>query len=291
MFQKIIAFGFIAIFIFVILYIKRKNAWKIPKKEFSASWRIILTENVICYNNLSAEEKKRFEYKVQEFILNCRITGIKTEVDEIDKVLIAASAVIPIFEFPDWKYLNLDEVLLYPSSFDTDFSISEGKNVLGMVGSGYMEGKMILSKQSLRNGFRNETDKKNTAIHEFVHLIDKSDGVIDGVPELLLSKQYAIPWIDLIKQEIDKIYDGKSDINPYGATNKSEFFAVISEYFFERPRLLQSKHPELYEMLEMIFRTDGVSRFKIRKRRVVGRNSPCPCGSGKKFKHCCGKNL
>lgn len=23
----------------------------------------------------------------------------------------------------------------------------------------------------------------------------------------------------------------------------------------------------------------------------VGRNDPCPCGSGKKFKHCCGKNL
>ena len=144
MFQKIIAFGFIAIFIFVILYIKRKNAWKIPKKEFSASRRIILTENVIFYNNLSEEEKKRFEYKVQEFLLNCRITGIKTEVEEIDKVLIAASAVIPIFEFSDWKYLNLDEVLLYPSSFDTDFSMSEGKNVLGMVGSGYMEGKMIL---------------------------------------------------------------------------------------------------------------------------------------------------
>ncbi len=290
MFQKIIAFAFIAIFIIIILYIKKKNAWKIPKNEFPPDWRIILSENVIFYNNLSAEEKKRFEYKVQEFLLNCRITGIKTEVEDVDKVLIAASAVIPIFEFPEWKYLNLDEVLLYPSSFDTDFSMSEGKNVLGMVGSGYMEGKMILSKQSLRNGFKNETDKKNTAIHEFVHLIDKSDGAVDGVPELLLAKQYTIPWIDLIKQEIDKIYDGKSDINPYGATNKSEFFAVISEYFFERPRLLQSKHPELYEMLEMIFRTDGVSRFKIRKRNVVGRNSPCPCGSGKKFKHCCGKN-
>ncbi|RLD49907.1 MAG: peptidase [Bacteroidetes bacterium] len=290
MFQKITAFIFIAIFIFVIIYIKKRNAWKIPKSEFPAKWRLILSEKVIFYNNLNTVEKNRFEYKVQEFLLNCRITGIKTEVEEIDKVLIAASAVIPIFEFPEWKYLNLDEVLLYPSSFDTDFSMSEGKNVLGMVGSGYMEGKMILSKQSLRNGFKNETDKKNTAIHEFVHLIDKSDGAVDGVPELLLSKQYTIPWIDLIKQEIDRIYDGKSDINPYGATNKSEFFAVISEYFFERPELLKKKHSELYKLLEKIFRTDGISRFKIKKRKVIGRNSPCPCGSGKKFKHCCGKN-
>ena len=28
----------------------------------------------------------------------------------------------------------------------------------------------------------------------------------------------------------------------------------------------------------------------IRKTVRVGRNDPCPCGSGKKYKHCCGKN-
>ncbi len=290
MISKVLAFVFILAFFIIIFYLKKRNAWKIPKEKFPEKWRKILYENVIFYNNLSDEEKKRFEYKIQEFLLNCRITGIKTTVDDTDRVLIAASAVIPIFEFPEWKYLNLDEVLLYPTSFDTNFDISSGNNVLGMVGSGYMEGKMILSKQSLRNGFRNETDKKNTAIHEFVHLIDKSDGVVDGVPELLLTKQYTIPWIDLIKQEIDKIYAGKSDINPYGATDKSEFFAVISEYFFERPDLLQNKHPELYELLEIIFRTDGINRFKIKKRNTIGRNSSCPCGSGKKFKDCCGRN-
>ena len=154
-----------------------------------------------------------------------------------------------------------------------------------------MEGKMILSKPSLQHGFQNETDKKNTAIHEFVHLIDKADGAVDGVPELLLAKQYTLPWMDLIKKKIDEIYANMSDINPYGATNKTEFFAVISEYFFERPKLLKTKHPELYKMLEKIFKTDGISRFKIKKRNVTGRNSPCPCGSGKKFKYCCGKNL
>lgn len=26
------------------------------------------------------------------------------------------------------------------------------------------------------------------------------------------------------------------------------------------------------------------------KGRKIGRNEPCPCGSGKKYKHCCGKN-
>lgn len=53
-------------------------------------------------------------------------------------------------------------------------------------------------------------------------------------------------WINLIQKKIEEIYEGESDINPYGATNKTEFFAVISEYFFERPKLLKQKHSELY---------------------------------------------
>ena len=47
-----------------------------------------------------------------------------------------------------------------------------------------------------------------------------------------------------------------SDIDMYGATNTAEFFAVISEYFFEQPELLHARHPELYAMLERIYRTD-----------------------------------
>ncbi len=102
-------------------------------------------------------------------------------------------------------------------------------------------------------------------------------------------KQYTIPWIDLIQHKIDEIYEGKSDINPYGATNKSEFFAVISEYFFERPKLLKDKHPKLYELLEEIFNQTMTSKVLKKKSRNIGRNDSCPCGSGEKFKRCCGK--
>jgi Mlc titration factor MtfA (ptsG expression regulator) len=57
-----------------------------------------------------------------------------------------------------------------------------------------------------------------------------------------------------VHKKINEIVKNKSDINPYGATNEAEFFAVVSEYFFERPDLLQEKHPELYEILTKIFR-------------------------------------
>jgi len=168
--------------------------------------------------------------------------------------LIGASAVIPIYAFPDWEYVNLNEVLVYPETFSEEFE-QEGdhRSVLGMVGSGAMQHVMVISQHALRQGFSNKTDKNNTAIHEFVHLIDKTDGEVDGVPEILLQHQYTLPWLDLAHKAIKEIMKNKSDINPYGATNQAEFFAVVSEYFFERPDLLRSRHPELYDMLARIF--------------------------------------
>lgn len=281
------------IIIILLLFVGRRwrtSKWLVPEVDFPRDWRIILSQNVAFYNSLSNEEKARFEYKVQEFLLNCRITGIETTVDTTDRVLVASSAIIPIFEFNDWKYSNIHEVLLYPAMFNEKFETEgPGRNILGMVGSGYMEGKMILSQKALIHGFKNESDKKNTAIHEFVHLIDKTDGSVDGIPSLLLEKQYAIPWIDLINKKIDEIYKGSSDINPYGGTNRAEFFSVVSEYFFERPKLLEQNHPELYKLLEKVFRHDMSSRNLTKSKAEIGRNSPCPCNSGLKFKKCCGQ--
>ncbi len=278
----------IGVYLFRKIY-KNKFGWIKPIDSFPTEWRTILITNVAYYNSLSKDEKNIFEYKVQEFLLNCRITGIKTQVDLTDKLIVASSAVIPILNFNEWRYTNLHEVLLYPSLFNEDFAIEgNGRRIAGMVGSGYMEGMMILSKQALRLGFANESDKKNTAIHEFVHLIDKSDGAVDGIPEALLEKQYTIPWIDLINKNIEEIYENKSDINPYGGTNKAEFFSVVSEYFFERPKLLSKKHPELYALLEQIFKQEMKSKKLTKTVKRISRNSPCPCNSGKKFKKCCG---
>jgi len=277
--------------ILLFLIYRKRSAWKIPKSPFPPEWRSILKRDVSFYASLSEEEKKRFEYKVHEFLLNCRITGIETDVDTTDEILVASSAVIPIFGFNDWKYSNIHEVLLYPAAFNEDFDTEgSGRNIAGMVGNGYMEGIMTLSREALKHGFKNESDKRNTAIHEFVHLIDKTDGSIDGIPALLLERQYAIPWMDMINKKIDEIFEGKSDINPYGASNRVEFFAVVSEYFFERPKLLERKHPELYLLLKSIFNQDMSTRNLKNKRIKIGRNSSCPCGSGQKFKNCCGSN-
>jgi Mlc titration factor MtfA (ptsG expression regulator) len=171
-------------------------------------------------------------------------------------MLIAAAAIIPVYRIPDWQYINLHEVLLYPGTFNADFEQGgSDRNIIGMVGTGALQHVMVISKWQLRQGFINPHDARNTAIHEFVHLIDKMDGTMDGVPEIILERTYTGRWKQLMETTIDQMKTHGSDIDLYGATNTTEFFAVISEYFFKQPQLLQANHPDLFEMLERIYKT------------------------------------
>lgn len=268
-------------------FFKRKSRQK-TIAPFPEEWSSELESQVSFYRNLSNDQRTTFEERMMLFLSTTRITGIKTKVEQQDRLLLAASAIIPIFAFPNWYYHNLNEVLLYPEHFDDDFTIgSHSKAILGMVGYGYMDGKMIISKKSLRHGFSNETDKSNTAIHEFIHLIDKADGYIDGVLPTLKANQNVVPWIHLMNEKIEEIRSGKSDIRAYGATNEAEFLSVAGEYFFERPKLLEQKHPVLYEYMEIIFGQQLTDRSLRKKAKVTQHWDPCPCDSGKKFRKCC----
>jgi len=222
-----------------------------------ADYKLLLNEHVAYYQKLSNADKTRFEQLIIEFLQDVNIEGVGTEITELDRVLIASSAVIPIFGFPEWKYQNLTNIILYPDTFDKEYQFEGGsRNIMGMVGTGAMNGQMLLSRAALTKGFSKNSGKENAAIHEFVHLLDKSDGETDGVPENLLANEYAEPWLKMMHQEMHRISAGKSDINPYALTNEAEFLAVASEYFFEKPQELKNKHPELYEDLSRIFSQD-----------------------------------
>ncbi|SFE93173.1 M90 family metallopeptidase [Spirosoma endophyticum] len=237
---------------------KKQDALPLP-----VNYPQLLDEHVSYYRSLSDEKKKLFEERVNHFLHHIRIEGVGTTVDDLDKVLVASSAIIPIFGFDDWYY-PLTNVLLYEDRFNTDFQTTgDERNILGMVGEGgALQSTMVLSKPALHEGFANETSKGNTGIHEFVHLIDKVDGSTDGSPAYLLEKDHIKPWLQLIHKSINDIKANHSDINPYGITNEAEFFAVVSEYFFKRPDLLQEKHPELFARLEEIFHQNPLEQDK-----------------------------
>lgn len=242
-----------AILVFLLFF--RKPFFK-TKPVLPAGFREILFSNVAYYRSLNSSDKIRFEKRIKDFLSYVKINGVNTKVEPIDKMLVACSAVIPTFGFDNWHYYNLRFVLLYEGTFDKEsFSTTSfDRNTLGMVGSGAMQQMMILSKPALREGFLNVGEKYNTGIHEFAHLLDKADGSADGVPEQLLNKEQIIQWNNVADETIEKIKKGESNINPYGATNKTEFFAVASEYFFQRPDLMKEDHPQLFEMMKAIFK-------------------------------------
>jgi Mlc titration factor MtfA (ptsG expression regulator) len=242
-----------AAIILIIIYnvMKKKNPLPQPTADKEKE---ILQQHVLFYQQLNNDGKINLEKRIRAFLQKVRVTGVETDVEDIDRVFVAAAAIIPIFAFKDWEYRNIHEVLIYPNSFNENYETKgHSRDVLGMVGDGVMQNVMILSKTDLRNGFLNSHSKSNAAIHEFVHLIDKEDGHADGCPENLLPHKYALPWLKRIHQEIQLIQTGKSDINPYGATSEAEFLAVASEYFFSQPHLMQEKHPALFSLLKAIF--------------------------------------
>ena len=256
-----IIYVLIVIAIIVLVKIKsKKKQNKILKevsKPFSMEWKEILRGKVIYYKKLSEEDKQVFEKRIALFLATKKVEGIDTEVDDALRLMVASSAIIPVFAFPEFNYPRINQVLMYPQSFDKSFQTKRYKNhkqfIIGMVGDGVMSGTVALSKPDLMDAFDGVRHKKNVGIHEFVHLLDKQDGVIDGVPELLLKHSYVGTWLHEIKSEMHRIKKRKSDINPYALTNNAEFLAVVSEYFFSNPVKFNKKHPELYRYLKTIF--------------------------------------
>jgi Mlc titration factor MtfA (ptsG expression regulator) len=249
--SPIIAILIIALVAAGIAFFKRP----IKKVTLPDGYKELLAQHVSFYRALDDAGKIRFENKLKEFLGYIRITGVDTQVEGLDTLLVAASAVIPIFGFPEWRYYNLRDVWLYADRFNADnySTKGEGRDVLGMVGDGPMQMLMILSKPALREGFADTSGKENAGIHEFVHLLDKEDGAVDGLPEALLKRQYSLPWLNLMADNIAAIKAGKSDISIYGSKNKAEFLAVAAEYFFEQPGLFKQKHPALYELMTQMF--------------------------------------
>ena len=270
---------------------RTKRRLAVMQAPFPEAWEHGLQSHVDFYLALDESQRDRFRNLVKVFLDEVPITGVRTDVDEQCRVLVAASAVIPIFGFDDWEYSRLGEILIYPGAFDDNYETDGGadQNTLGMIGVSHLSGVMILSKPSLIAGFANSQDKRNVGIHEFAHLVDKADGVVDGLPAGIPGNVVR-PWIEWVGGELRRPVDGKDHIDDYAFTNEAEYFAVLTEYFFEAPEILAQRAPDTYKMMQAMYRQNTralLARSFLRRPKRVGRNAPCPCASGKKYKRCC----
>jgi len=262
---------------------------EIMRQPFPDEWEQILRIHVAFFLALDETGKARFRQLVQIFLDEVRITGIRTEADETVRVLVAASAAIPIFGFHDWEYRRLHEVLIYPDAFDDAYRTRGGpdEQILGMVGLHHLSGVMILSKPALLAGFSSQPGTHNVGVHEFAHLVEKEAGEYGLPPEVpwMAVRQ----WVRYVARELAHPSSRHTRVSDYAYTNEHEFFAVLAEYFFTSPDLLKRRDPALYTLLRNLFHQDTEALLPALpwRRRGLSRNAPCPCGSGRKYKHCC----
>lgn len=236
------------------------------------AWREIIHRNVPLVSLLPKEYLPQLEGLIQIFLEEKNFEGCGgLELNDEIKVTIAAQACVLLLGRKTDIYPKLISILVYPSTYVakqselvTTGSLVEGASV--RLGESWHQGVLVLAWDSVVQGARDLHDGHNVVLHEFAHQLDQEDGNSDGAPILDSSSAYRA-WARLFSQEYQDLHRALEKhqhtiIDPYGATNPAEFFAVVTETFFEKPKLLQKKNAELYEVLKNFYRLDPLAWFR-----------------------------
>lgn len=272
-------------------WVLRRRCWRrkaVARRPFQEKWQVVLERRVRFYRALDDTKKQRFRQMVSIFLDEILVTGVRTEIDDTVRVLVAAGAIIPVFGFEDWEYHRLGEVLVYPGAFDRDYQTDPQPeaNILGLTGLGQLRGVVILSKPSLLAGFADAPSPENVGVHEFAHLVEQEE--IDGGLPPEVPSEVVRQWVGYVARELSHPSNQNAGISDYAYTNEHEFFAVVSEYFFGSPEVLRAKSPALYDLLRKLFHQDPAALMShLPATRQRARPShPCPCGTGQALKLC-----
>ena len=233
---------------------------------FKDEWIGLLEGNVPLYARLPNEVRLLLHERIAQFISSTRFEGCNG-LDLTDEMVmtVAAQACLLVVHREGEPYPELRTVYLYPSTFS---SVQKSQDEFGIVSEGEVHrlgeswetGTVILSWSSVEHGARNIHDAENVTFHEFAHQLDHEDGATDGAPGLPSREAYR-SWARVFRENYadfqNLLENGKKTlIDPYGATNPAEFFAVATETFFEKPRQLHKKRPELYAELKGFYGLD-----------------------------------
>ena len=219
---------------------------------------------------LSRKELHRLRDMASLFLHHKTLSGAGgLEITDEMRVIIAAQACLLILNLDlDW-YDGWQEIIVYPGSFvvqhdevDEIGLVHKARRVLG--GEAWGRGPVILSWEDVVPGVHPHGEGSNVVLHEFAHKLDMRNGVANGMPPLHRD-MVRENWTRAMQRAYDDLYrqverHHHTKIDPYATENPAEFFAVVTEYFFEIPQRLHHLYPEVYEELRQFYRQDPLRR-------------------------------
>ncbi len=242
---------------------------RLRRQPFPAAWREILQRQMPYFRRLPADLQLQLKQHIQVLVAEKPVIGCGgLQVTEAMRVLIAAQAGLLLLNRRAGYFPKLRQVLLYPGAFAVDrvqrdgLGLERGERRV-LLGESWQQGQVILSWADVLAGAADPADGRNVVIHEFAHQLDQENGPANGAPFLGRRERYA-RWaatlgaaFDGLRERVARAEPGVLD--PYGATDPAEFFAVASEAFFEQPAALAAEQPALFGELAGYYRVNPLS--------------------------------
>jgi MtfA peptidase len=246
-------------------FFKNRRREALRKEALTPDERAVLDKNIPYLRRLSPEDRAELDGLVRIFLAEKAFEGCGgLELTDEIKLTIAGQACLLLLHRDSDIYPNVDAILVYPSAYRVPTQQHEGAVVIDDVearlGESWQRGLVVLAWDHVLSGAAEPADGQNVVLHEFAHQLDSEDGGMNGTPDLGARARYTA-WAHVLGTEFDelsrRLHAGRqSDIDPYGATNPAEFFAVLTEMFFEKPRALERHHQDLYRELVAFYRQD-----------------------------------
>lgn len=248
-------------------FFRRRRRRRIRARPFPSAWREHVDRNIPLFARLSFREQSEVLGHAQVLLEEKRFEGCGdlALTDEI-RVTIAVQAARLLVNRDDDYFPTVTSVLVYPASVVHEATTHRGGGIVEeteMAAAGLATGRLgaiVLAWDSVTHGLSDPNDARDVVLHEFAHELDFQDRTFDGTPSLASQSAYRA-WGRAMQAEFEThqaaVAAGvQTAIDAYGATNSAEFFAVLTEHFFERPVELRSRHAPLYEVLREFYRQD-----------------------------------
>lgn len=227
----------------------------------------VLRRAVRFYPALPPAQRDRLHRLIAQFLAEKEFWGSQNLTVTFEmKVYIAAYACLMLLGLPRLGlYPTAREVIVFPSYFGESIECiaPDGRTIVihdHYIGQTWRRGPVLLSWDHIDPAARGMMTGHNTIYHEFAHVLDLLDGEADGVPPLE-SVDLLPAWQRVMRTEYESLVAAdrsgrRSFFDPYGAQDPAEFFAVVTEQFFEQPRRFQRLHRALYGQLRQFYKQD-----------------------------------